>query len=67
MNNALVPFSSNLREKDLFMTKVQLRVSGCFRSLDGGRIFCLIRSYLSVCNKQGVKSSLAMGLLFNGK
>jgi transposase len=67
MENTLVPFSNNLGENDIRMTKVQQKISGCFRSMDGAKIFCLVRSYLSTCRKQGVKSSHALELLFNGK
>ena len=67
MDNELVPFSNNLGENDIRMTKVQQKISGCFRSIDGARIFCRVRSFLSTCRKQGVKSSHALDLLFNGK
>jgi transposase len=67
MDNELVPFSNNLGENDIRMTKVQQKISGCFRSIDGARIFCRVRSFLSTCRKQGVKSSHALNLLFNGK
>jgi len=62
-----VPFTNNLGENDIRMTKVQQKISGCFRSMDGARIFCRIRGYLSTCRKQGVKSSQALEMLFSGK
>ena len=67
MENELVAFSNNLGENDIRMTKVQQKISGCFRSIDGAKIFCRIRSYLSTCRKQGVKSSRALELLFRGR
>lgn len=67
MDNELVPFSNNLGENDIRMTKVQQKISGCFRSMDGALIFCRIRSYLSTCRKHEITSSQALDLLFNGK
>ncbi len=66
MDDERVSFTNNLGESDIRMTKVQQKISGCFRSIDGAQIFCRVRSYLSTCRKQGVKSSHALDLLFNG-
>ena len=62
-----VPFTNNLGENDIRMIKVQQKISGCFRSMDGARILCRVRGYLSTCRKQGIKSSRALEMLFSGK
>ena len=62
-----VPFTNNLGENDLRMTKVQQKISGCFRSMDGARVFCRIRSYLSTCRKNGIGPTEALKCLFAGK
>ena len=61
-----VPFTNNQGENDLRMAKVQQKISGCFRSEHGAKMFFGLRSYLSSCKKQGVSASTALALLLNG-
>jgi transposase len=66
LTDPLVPFTNNQSENDLRMTKVQQKISGCFRSFDGARIFCRVRSYLSCCRKHGLSATDALTTLFAG-
>jgi transposase len=67
MDDPILPISNNQAENDLRMIKVQQKVSDCFRSMDGAKIFCGIRNYMSICRKHGLTASEALRLLFQGK
>lgn len=67
MKDHRTPFTNNQGENDLRMTKVQQKISGCFRTMEGAEEFSLLRSYIVTARKNGVGASMALRELFQGK
>jgi len=61
-----VPFTNNLGEQDIRMIKVRLKVSGCFRTLEGARQFARIRGYLSTARTNHINLLDAMTQVCQG-
>jgi transposase len=64
--DSLVPFTNNLAERDLRMVKVKQNVSGFFRSDEGAKSFCRIRSYLLSSWRKGIPPIQALKLAIEG-
>ena len=62
-----VPFDNNQAERDVRMMKVQPKISGTFRSVQGARSFCRIRGYIFTVKKNKLSVIDAIGVVFNGK
>jgi transposase len=62
-----VPATNNQAERDLRMVKLQRKISGCFRTLQGAKDYCAIRSYLQTATKHGQQRLDVLVSLFSGQ
>ncbi|RLE02070.1 MAG: IS66 family transposase [Bacteroidetes bacterium] len=62
-----VPFTNNRAERDLRMTKVKQKVSGCFRRSLYAKAYCRISSYLQTMANKGYNPLVAIQMAFSGQ
>ena len=63
----LVPFTNNRGERDLRMSKVKQKVSGCFRSEVYAHAYCRITSYLQTMDYKGINPMIAIQMALAGE
>ena len=61
-----VPFTNNRAERDLRMTKVKQKISGCFRTEKYAKAYCRISSYLQTMKNKGINPLIAMSMALQG-
>ncbi|MBK9441054.1 MAG: IS66 family transposase [Comamonadaceae bacterium] len=66
MTQPNVPFTNNLAEQTVRMPKVKQKVSGCFRTPQGAKDYCVIRSYCATMHKQGANIFESLVAAFKG-
>ena len=59
-----VPFDNNRAERDIRMVKLQMKISGGWRTMEGAEEFMNARSYLSTVRKQGHAAINALQSLY---
>jgi transposase len=65
--NAAVSFTNNRAERDLRMSKVKQKVSGCFRNEIYAKAYCRISSYLQTMATKGYNPLIAIQMALAGK
>jgi transposase len=66
IDDLTAPFDNNLAERDLRMHKSKIKVSGCFRTLDGAKDYLAIMSCVSTGRKHGHNGYDVIMNLFHG-
>ena len=53
LHDPAVPFTNNIAEQAGRMMKVKMKISGCFRTMEGARVFAILRGTADTARKQG--------------
>jgi transposase len=66
LHDLTVPFTNNQAEGDIRMVKVQMKISGGWRTLNGASRWLTVRAYLSTARKHGLNPLTVLRDLFAG-
>ena len=66
-SNPHVAFTNNRAERDLRMSKVKQKVSGCFRNPQYAQAYCRISSYLQTMANRGYNPLVAIQMALSGE
>jgi transposase len=61
-----VPFTNNLAERAIRPTKTKNKVSGCFRTENGAKIYARVQSFVSTVRKHGLNPFNELYAIFSG-
>jgi transposase len=62
-----IPFTNNRAERDLRMSKVKQKVSGCFRTREYAEAYCRISTYLQTMANRGYNPLVAIQMGLSGE
>ncbi len=62
-----VAFTNNRAERDLRMSKVKQKVSGCLRTREYAEAYCRISSYLQTLPNRGYNPLVAIQMALSGQ
>lgn len=63
--NPNIPFTNNQAERDLRHCKIKLKVSGCFRSINGAKAYARISAFISTLRKNSINLFEELARLFS--
>ncbi len=62
-----VAFTNNRAERDLRMSKVKQKISGCFRAREYAEAYCRVSSYLQTMSNRGYNPLIAIQMALSGQ
>jgi len=67
MTDFKTPFTNNMAERDIRKFKNKVKISGCFRSAEGAKIYARIASVITTLKKQNINVFNGLRAVYSGK